>query len=508
MTHSSFHKIIFRNSIANTLRYFVNYAIIFVLTPIIITKIGDAQYGLWALMFSLIGYAGFLDLGVQQATIKLVAEYKGKDDVDRLNSIISTTLLYFLCIGVFVALLCWFVLPYVMHLFVEDIMLLSLSVNLLYIFGIDVIFCFLVNVFTGVALGLHQYHFKSIVDIFCGVGRFFSTIYVLNAGYGLLGLAWINLALNIIATILLYISCVFINFKISISLKNVTLVSLKEIFSFGSKIFLATTSTRINSHTTIILVSYFLTTTMTAYYNVANRLIGSAQEVLWSLTASLFPVFSELSSKNSKNEVLDYYLQYTRYFLLLTIPVALGLIFFGTPFISLWISDEYAQGTRIVLVLLSFGVLIAAFQPLSTRVLIGSGNVTYVTKITVAKNIGALIFSIPLIMTFGLAGPPLAMLVAEFIYQLFLFLYILKFFEMKLSYCMRLCYVPIVLPMISSVIFFKIMSYLLSSERIAFAFIVFNVYLFVYLFLSMRYSLNSKERCVIFSFLKLHFFRN
>jgi O-antigen/teichoic acid export membrane protein len=103
VSQTSFHKIIFRNSIVNTLRYIINYSIIFVLTPIIINGIGDAQYGLWALIFSLIGYAGLLDLGVQQATIKLVSEYKGKNDLEKLNEIISSTVFYF--ISVFLSLL-------------------------------------------------------------------------------------------------------------------------------------------------------------------------------------------------------------------------------------------------------------------------------------------------------------------------------------------------------------------------------------------------------------------
>lgn len=494
MSQTSFHKIIFRNSIVNTLRYIVNYSIIFVLTPIIINGIGDAQYGLWALIFSLIGYAGLLDLGVQQATIKLVSEYKGKNDLEKLNEIISSTVFYFFCIGLVVTLVCWFVLPHTMHHFVDDNKLLSMTGMLLFIVGVDVVFVFLGNVFTGISLGLHQYHLKGIIDVCCGLSRLVATIYVLNNGYGLIGLAWVSLILDFVATVFLYIVCVYSNRQMSVSFKHVKRSAFKDIFSFGGKIFMASTSMRINTHSTVVLISYFMSTTMTAYYNVVSRLVGSVQEVLWSLTASLFPVFSELSSSGDKLVVWKYYAQYTRYFLLLTFPAALGLFYFGTPFISLWISEDYAENTRVVMMLLSIGALVAGFQPLAARVMIGGGEVSFYTKVTVIKSLGVLILSVPMIFIFGLPGPPLAMLIGEFFYQVSVFYYLTKYFEIDAIGYIKICFVPVFVPLVSSLILFQIMNLFFTHGYVFFAGFLFVIFTFLYFILCYFFALNNEEK--------------
>lgn len=494
MSKSSFHKIIFRNSIVNTLRYLINYAIIFVLTPIIINGIGDAQYGLWALIFSLIGYAGILDLGVQQATIKLVSEYKGKNDALKLNEIISLVLIYFFFVGCIVALICWFVLPYFMHIFINDKKMLDLTKTLLLIIGFDVIFVFLGNVFTGISLGLHKYHLKGLIDIGSGCARIYFTIYVLNNDYGIVGLAFIALLLDMLSVILLYFVCLYQNVKINLSLKKIKILSLKEIFSFGGKIFIASTAVRINVHTTVILISYYLTTTMTAYYNVASRLVGSVQELILSLTVSLFPVFSELSAAGNKKQVWDYYSRYTRYFLLITMPAAIGMLVFGSTFISLWIGAEYAEQTKNIVVLLSLGMLIAGFQPLANRFMIGGGNVSFYTKITVIKSLSVLSMSIPLISAFELSGPPIAMLVCEFVYQFVVFFYLAKIFSVKILYYLRLCYIPVLIPSLSIIFGFIITKKLLNNNFIFESIISFLISILLYIVCCIFFTLNKNEK--------------
>ncbi|MGE4441530.1 MAG: oligosaccharide flippase family protein [Desulfomicrobium sp.] len=496
MRQTSFHKIIFRNSIVNTLRYIVNYSIIFVLTPIIIKGVGDAQYGLWALIFSLIGYAGLLDLGVQQATIKLVSEFRGKNDLSRLNEIISSTLFYFFCLGLFAGLVCWLVLPQVMHHFVKDEELITVAVSLLFVLGIDVVFVFIGNVFTGIVLGMHKYHFKGVVDVFCGIFRLVLTVYALNNGYGLMGLAWIALSLDFVSTFFLYIFCICSSPSVSVSFKYVKRSAFKEIFSFGGKVFLASTSMRINNHTTVVLISYFLTTTMTAYYNVASRLVGSARDVVWSLTASLFPVFSELTACGDRHVVWKYYAQYTRLFILVTLPIAFFLLFFGEKFISLWISGEYAENTRYIIMILSINMLVAGLQPLAARLMIGGGEVSFYTKATVVKSLGVLVLSVPLILYLGLVGPPLAMLLGECVYQFFLFFYLMNCFRVDILTFIKSCYFPTFIPLVSIVIFFKLVSLFVIQHQLFISGLLLALFVSIYVFLCFLFSLTHEEKKV------------
>ncbi len=222
------------------------------------------------------------------------------------------------------------------------------------------------------------------------------------------------------------------------------------------------------------------------------------------MTASLFPVFSELSSSGDKLVVWKYYAQYTRYFLLLTVPAALGLFYFGTPFISLWISEDYAENTRVVMMLLSIGALAAGFQPLAARVMIGGGEVSFYTKVTVIKSLGVLVLSVPMIFILGLPGPPLAMLIGEFFYQVAVFLYLTKYFEIKTISYIKICFVPVFVPLVSSLILFQIINLFFTNGHILFSGFLFAIFTLLYFMLCYLFALNDEEKYLIMKWRTSH----
>ena len=63
----------------------------FVLIAYLFTKISKELYGINILVLAFSGWAGIMDLGVGQALMKYVAEYKSKGDFSRLEKIINTS---------------------------------------------------------------------------------------------------------------------------------------------------------------------------------------------------------------------------------------------------------------------------------------------------------------------------------------------------------------------------------------------------------------------------------
>ena len=50
------------------------------LTPLIINKLGDAEYGLYTLIGALVGYISVLDFGLNNTIVRFVAKYRVKGD--------------------------------------------------------------------------------------------------------------------------------------------------------------------------------------------------------------------------------------------------------------------------------------------------------------------------------------------------------------------------------------------------------------------------------------------
>ena len=72
----SIHRRLSVNAIANLVRYGVYLGVSFLLTPFLVKKLGAQNYGLWVLVLSMLGYGGLLELGIQTAVVKLVAQLR------------------------------------------------------------------------------------------------------------------------------------------------------------------------------------------------------------------------------------------------------------------------------------------------------------------------------------------------------------------------------------------------------------------------------------------------
>src|SRR6266513_4442149 len=89
-----------RNVLANWGAFLCSAAVGFVLSPYVVHHLGNTQYGIWVLLGSLVGYLGFLDLGVRGAVMRFVANLHAAERHEEAGGIASTGLALFTLLGV------------------------------------------------------------------------------------------------------------------------------------------------------------------------------------------------------------------------------------------------------------------------------------------------------------------------------------------------------------------------------------------------------------------------
>ena len=92
---------------SNYLKTIVGMVVVFLLMPFTIHMIGKEMFGLWSLIFSVVGLFGLMDFGFATAAVKYVAERTGAGDTEGRNSILSTLLVIYTCIGVVCLVIHW-----------------------------------------------------------------------------------------------------------------------------------------------------------------------------------------------------------------------------------------------------------------------------------------------------------------------------------------------------------------------------------------------------------------
>src|ERR687895_2651295 len=72
-----------------------------VVTPIIVAALGTEQFGIWALIGSILGFIGLLDLGIGPSVIRFAAEQRGRNAREETSALASTALAIYLLLAIF-----------------------------------------------------------------------------------------------------------------------------------------------------------------------------------------------------------------------------------------------------------------------------------------------------------------------------------------------------------------------------------------------------------------------
>jgi len=397
------HRRLTINSVSNLLRYFAWTGIALFLTPYIIRTLGDSLYGFWVTLASFIGYASLLEFGVQPAVVKLVGQYRAVDDHDKLNELITTALMFFLVVGTIAAIGCIVVIPIWATRLVEDLRDLDNSRLLFLAIGAEALVSYLNYLVTGILYGDQRYHEKNLIDAGGWIVNAILVFTFLPTG-GLLALVCAKLVTDFMIVVAAAIPLSRAIPELRVSPALVRRSSLRELISFGGRVFVSATTTRLANHAQPLIITTALTASATAFFAVPVKLMEYARQIGYALTTSFMPMFSDLQSRKETDLLREVYLQYTRYLFTLLLPIAILLMVYGASFIGLWIGPEYQERGKVITLLLATSVLMEMFQPLLWRFFVGVGELDYLVKISATSSILSVILGIVLVKPYGLVG--------------------------------------------------------------------------------------------------------
>ncbi len=419
MSNKALHKRLTVNSFSNMFRYLVYMCVTFFLTPFIIRNIGDSHYGLWLVVISVIGYAGLLEMGIQSAVIKLVAEFKASGDDEKVNRTVVTSSVFFLMVGACVTAFSWLVLPHFLDYFVKDPAWIKLGSELVMVLSIDMLIVFQGYVFTGMIYGLQLYFVKNIIDI-ASSALYAALVYLfLTGGGGIFALAVIKTCLDALALVVFYILCRKSHEGFRFSLKYAGLATFRSIMALGGKIFTSATMARIANNADPLIITYFLSTFWASIFSIPKRLLDYMREITWTITTGFMPAFSDLHGRNDVEGIRSIYINYTRYILIATLPMLVMVFVYGETFIGLWISPEYAEKGRTVLYLLGAAFAVEAIQPLLWKLFIGTGDLNSLVKTFSITALAYIVLSSLFASRYGIGGLAASALVVSIINQIF-----------------------------------------------------------------------------------------
>lgn len=405
------HKTI-TNSIASFLGIAFTPLAAFFITPYALTQLGNVQYGIYAIFFSVLSLLNFLDFGLAYASIRSIVESNEKKEFDKVRTIINMTISIFIGLTIVIIFIGILLIDPVMNLLnipseytVEAqrgfiITLLSLGAF------------FIVSSYRAVLQAYQRYIAINVVS---------ASLTVIFTIVTLISL-WINPRLDII------IFVTFINNTVNVILFAFIVKRIvpsyyfhfafdktifKQIFHFSSYTFIIMMCYETLFQFDKFLINRRLGPTQLTYYVIPMNITLRMREAIANINNVLFPLATELHTNQRKSELINLYQQATKVNMIGLAAMAVPLFVYSDKIIGLWLGDTYVENSSILLKLGVIGYSLYTLTSIPASFLgamnLQKNNMLFFLSFTIT-NVILLFILVP---TYGLIGAGLAFIFAH-----------------------------------------------------------------------------------------------
>jgi O-antigen/teichoic acid export membrane protein len=384
----------------------LNIAIGLLISPYIARKLGSERYGIWALVFSLVEYLWFFDLGFNTSVTQFVAKYRARNEPDQINRVINTGLLYFCGVAVLFGLAAVLVAWRGVALFKiadpvnrEDFRIMILIVGL------------------GWALNFPLHFFSSCLDAFQRYDQLTRTwvaqllirsvgcSLLLYYGYGLKELGAMVVLGQLVGNSLAMLAFRGVFPQMRLSSLYVKFSLVREMWSYGIHSFVANVSNMLLYQGPPVMIGHYRPAAFVGYYTFPFRLLQYSVDGISRVGFVTRSNVAEMQAKGDERAIYSLGIHLNRYCVSLFAPLVIFLLVYGTPLMRRWMNQEFATQCGPLLPVMALTTLFAvAGQYNSTSILYGLSRHDRMARGLLAEGILGMIGIVVVLPHYGILG--------------------------------------------------------------------------------------------------------
>jgi len=395
-----------------------NMAISMIITPIIIKFIGNQEYGLYSLIYSIMGYFSVLDFGFGNAMIRYISKTKAEEKDDK--NINSMFFLIYCIIGIITLLVGSIVYTNLESIFgssLSDLELQKANIMMI-VFLVGTSISFPLSVFDSYVLANEKFIFLKTVNLIKILLHPLLIICMLILGFKSISLVVIYTVLNIVLHIVYAIySLTKLKMKITLNIKKVDFSMFKEIIVYSFFIFLNIIVDTVFNNTDQVILGIVSGTVAVSIYAVANQIKSANNAFSTAISGVFLPKITKLVTQNRQNEVNQTFIKVSKIQLYIMLLILSGFFIFGKAFIELWVGNEYMEAYYIVLWLIAPSI-IPLTQNLGISVLQAMNKHKFRSVSYIIIAVINVLISIPLAYKYNGVGAAIGSAVANLIGQI------------------------------------------------------------------------------------------
>ena len=290
----------FKNTVTNYFSMFVRLVQGILVTRWLIKNLGEAQYGLWVMLWSFFSYALLLDLGFGVAAQKVTATELYKKDIEKYNHTVSS--IFFSHVSLALLIL---PLTFVGMYYVRELFHLKADATPEYIYfcreallfsGLSATVVFPLGVFPEILVGLQKLYLRNYIIIIAKIVELIGIIVIFALGWGLFKLLlFVMIIMGVTQlTMLLAVYRSIPGFRIRFAFDKEI---FKGIFNFSSAVYIISIGRMIWERGMFLLISIFCGLTPVGIFQLGSRIPFLIQQISLPYVENISPITALLHSR-------------------------------------------------------------------------------------------------------------------------------------------------------------------------------------------------------------------
>ena len=472
------------------------------LTPFIINRLGDAEYGLYILIGAFVGYLTLLDFGLNNTIIRFVSKYRAQKDKVGEEQFLGTIFIIYAVISLAII-----IMGTILYLNIEYIFANSLtSEELEKAKTMFIILVFNLSIslpggaFTGISAGYEKFIFPKAANIIKYLLRSVMLVGILYLDADAVGIVILDTIMNIL---LISVNAYYVIrvLKVRIKLHSINRKLLKEIFGYSMWIFIIAIAQQFQWNIGQLVLGIFTNTKIVAIYAIGIMLGGMYGAFGAAISGVFLPKATQfVIAERTPVELTDMMIRIGRISLIVLLYILGEFVLYGEEFILLWVGDNYIDAwfvSLLIMLVLTF-IFIHSFAVsiLEAKKLLSFRALFHLGSLVIGTYIGVL-----LVDTYSINGMIVGITAAMFIYQIIMSMY----YKRKLHLEINRFYIGVFKGILISFLFILVVGYLINYiGGISWLFFIFKAILFTitYVIVMYYFGLNLYEKQLFSNLLK------
>jgi len=375
--HLTSARLLARNTLWNLVGGGAPMLVAIVCMPILMKGLGKDRFGILALAWVIIGYAGFFDLGVGRALTQFVAKKLGAGEDHEIPALVWTSLFLMLLLGIVGAAVVVLISPWLVHRALHiPAALQRETLDSFYLLALSLPIVITTAGLRGFLEAHQRFGLINVLRIPLNVFVFVGPVLVLPFSHSLFPVVAVLVGGRVVGWVAHLVLCL----RVMPALRRQIAwhrASVGPLLSFGGWMTVSNVVSPVMVYMDRVLIGMIVSVRAVAYYTAPSEITSRLSVIPGAMVGVLFPAFA-YSFVQGPTHVATMLSRGVKYVFLSIFPLVLVIVALAPEGLNLWLGAAFATNAGSVLRWLAVGTFIncLAFVPFAMVQSLGRPDIT------------------------------------------------------------------------------------------------------------------------------------